>query len=87
MITDIQEKQLGKDSVYREGKLYCKLWDKEISVMLFDEDVTIEYAEKCAEAVNSMPPELVNWEFLPLLFCRFQGAIPGGAMPQPGTAR
>ena len=60
MITDIQEKQLGKDSVYREGKLYCKLWDKEISVMLFDEDVTIEYAEKCAEAVNSMPPELVN---------------------------
>ena len=29
MITDIQEKQLGKDSVYREGKLYCKLWDKE----------------------------------------------------------
>ena len=60
MITDIQEKQLGKDSVYREGKLYCKLWDKEISVMLFDEDVMIEYAEKCAEAVNSMPPELVN---------------------------
>ena len=34
MITDIQEKKLGKDSVYREGKLYCKLWDKEISVML-----------------------------------------------------
>ena len=53
-------RELGKDSVYREGKLYCKLWDKEISVMLFDEDVTIEYAEKCAEAVNSMLPELVN---------------------------
>ena len=55
MITDIQEKQLGKDSVYREGKLYCKLWDKEISVMLFDEDVTIEYAEKCGGSEQYAP--------------------------------
>ena len=60
MITDLQVKPLGKGSVYREGRMYCRLWDKEIAVMLFDEDVTVEYAEKCAEAVNSMPPELID---------------------------
>ena len=60
MITDIQYKPLGKDSVYREGKVYCKLWDTEIDVALYDEEVTIEYAEKCAEAMNSMSDELVD---------------------------
>ena len=60
MITDMQVKPLTKDSVFREGRLYCRLWDTEISVMLFDEDVTLEYAEKCAQAVNSMPPELIH---------------------------
>lgn len=60
MITDIQYKPLGKDSVSREGRVYCKPWDTEIAVMIFDEDVTLEYAEKCAEAMNSMPAELVD---------------------------
>lgn len=60
MITDIQYKPLGKDSVYREGKVYCKLWDSEIDVALYDEEVTIEYAEKCAEAMNSMSDDLID---------------------------
>lgn len=60
MISDIQFKPLGKKSVYREGKVYCKLWDTEIPVMIFDEGVTLEYAEKCAEAMNSMPDDLVD---------------------------
>ena len=45
---------------YREGTVYCKLWDKDIKVCLFDDDVTEEYAEKCAEAMNNMPEELVD---------------------------
>ena len=36
--TKIATRELGKDSVYREGKLYCKLWDKEISVLSGDEE-------------------------------------------------
>ena len=60
MITDIQTKPLGDDSTYREGRVYCKLWNTEIDVSLFDEDVTLEYAEKCAAAMNSMPQELIE---------------------------
>ena len=60
MITDVRVKPLGKTSVYREGRTYCRLWNKEIPVMLFDEDVTLEYAEKCAGAMNNIPPELID---------------------------
>ena len=60
MIKDITIKPLGKDMTYREGKVYCKLWDTEIDVALYDEEVTIEYAEKCAEAMNSMSDELID---------------------------
>ena len=60
MIKDLTLKPLGKDMTYREGKVYCKLWDTEIDVALYDEDVTIEYAEKCAEAMNSMSDELID---------------------------
>lgn len=60
VIRDLQVKPLGNLGTYIEGKVYCKLWDKEIDVCLYDEDVTVEYAEKCAEAMNSMPDELVD---------------------------
>jgi len=45
---------------YRKGHVYCKLWDTDIDVLLFDDDVTEEYAERCAEAMNNMPDELVD---------------------------
>ena len=60
MIKNIIRKPLGKDMTYREGKVYCKLWEEEIDVGLYDDDVSIEYAEKCAEAMNSMPDELIE---------------------------
>lgn len=60
MITDITYKKVTKEDSYREGKVYCKLWDTDILVSLFDEEVTLEYAEKCAEALNAMPAELID---------------------------
>lgn len=30
MIKDITHKPLGKDMTYREGKVYCKLWEKRV---------------------------------------------------------
>ena len=60
MITDWIEKPLTKDLLYREGKVYCKLAGAEISVMIFDEEVTVEYAERCAAAMNAMPEALID---------------------------
>ncbi len=59
VITDLQVKPLGKVNTYIEGKVYCKPWDKEIDVDMYG-DVEIEYAQKCAEAMNSMPDELMD---------------------------
>lgn len=41
------------------GRVYCRLWDKEIDIDLYD-DVPLEYAHKCAEAMNSMPDDLID---------------------------
>ena len=60
MIKNLIRKPLGKDSTYREGSVYCKLWDTEIPIMLFEEEVTLEYAEECADAMNSMSDELID---------------------------
>ena len=60
MITDLVYKPFFGDEQYREGKVYCRLWDTEISVQIYDEAVTAEYAEKCAEAMNNMPDELLE---------------------------
>ena len=60
MIKDLTRKPLTSDSTYREGTVYCKLCDSDIKVMLFDDEVTQEYAERCAEAMNSMPDELID---------------------------
>ena len=54
LLRDLQVKPLGTISTYVEGKVFCKLWNTEIDVDLYD-DVPIEYAEKCAEAMNAMP--------------------------------
>ena len=57
-IKNLQTKLLQK-STYIEGTVYCKLWDKEIEVSVYD-DATLEYADKCVEAMNNMPEELVD---------------------------
>lgn len=59
VIRDLKVKQLGKVDTYIEGKVYCRLWDTEIDADLYD-DVEIEYAEKCANAMNEMPDELID---------------------------
>lgn len=59
VIRDLRVKTLGKADTYIEGKVYCKLSDTEIDVDLYG-DVPIEYAEKCAEAMNSMSEDLVD---------------------------
>lgn len=58
MITNIVK---GEDGI--EGLVRWELFDEELEVMI-DEDTDIEYAEKCAEALNSLPEETVNaiWE-------------------------
>ena len=59
VIRDLQVKVLGKVNTYIEGRAYCRLCDTEIDVELYD-DVPIEYAEKCVEAMNAMPEELID---------------------------
>ena len=44
----------------RSGTVYSKLFDKEIEIFLPDDDVTVEYAERCAEAFNNLPVETVE---------------------------
>lgn len=59
-IKDLQVKLLWKNYFYITGKVWCKPLDKEIGIDLYDDDVTLEYAEKCVEAMNSMPEELID---------------------------
>ena len=59
VIENLRLKALGKVDSYIEGTVYCKLSNSNIDVDLYD-DVSIEYAEKCAEAMNSMPDELID---------------------------
>ena len=60
MITNVERKPLTKKVFYREGKVYCRLWDTEITVYLFEDAVTLEYAERCAAAMNAMPEALID---------------------------
>ena len=46
MITNMERKPLTKDSFYREGKVRCELWDTEIVVDLFEEEVTTPSAAR-----------------------------------------
>ncbi|MBQ6217616.1 MAG: hypothetical protein IJK53_09570 [Erysipelotrichaceae bacterium] len=59
LIKDLQVKPLGKADTYIEGKAYCKFWNTMVDVDMYD-DTSVEYAEKCVEAMNSMPEELVE---------------------------
>lgn len=54
MITDIHKGEYGT-----EGKTRWELFDKKIDVGI-SAGVTVEYAEKCAEALNSLPDETVK---------------------------
>lgn len=42
-----------------EGKLYSKVFNTEIEVMI-DEEVSIEYAQKCAEHFNNISSEMIE---------------------------
>lgn len=46
-----------------EGTMHWELFDEDITVSL-DEGVDIAYAEKCAEALNDLPEEIIKtiWE-------------------------
>ena len=59
ILKDLQVKPLGKAGSYIEGKAYCRLMDKDIDVDVYD-DVSLDYVEKCAEAMNSMSEDLVD---------------------------
>lgn len=54
MITDIRKTELGI-----EGKLYSKVFNTEIEVMI-DEEASIEYAQKCAEHFNNLSSEMIE---------------------------
>ena len=54
MITDIKQGCYGI-----EGKIYSEIFHTEMEVMI-DEEVNIEYAQKCAEHFNSLNSELVE---------------------------
>lgn len=54
MITDIHKGEYGT-----EGKTRWELFDKEIEVGIGD-GASVEYAEKCAEALNALPGETVK---------------------------
>ena len=60
MIKNFTVSSYGENLTCHEGKVYCKLWDTDIDVVLFDKEVTVEYTEKCIEAMNSMSDELVD---------------------------
>lgn len=59
LITHIEEDEYGG----LEGFMEWKLFGEEITVSI-EEGAEVEYAEKCAEALNSLPEETVNdiWE-------------------------
>lgn len=52
-------KNLHKTEFGIEGKVPFKLFGCEIDVMI-DDDVPVEYAEKCAEAMNDLPKDTVE---------------------------
>ncbi|MDE5854076.1 MAG: hypothetical protein K2H19_03335, partial [Ruminococcus sp.] len=54
MITNIRKTEFGI-----EGKLYSKIFNTEIDVII-DDEVSIEYAQKCAEHFNSFNSEIVE---------------------------
>ena len=54
IITDIRKTELGI-----EGKLYSKVFNTEMEVMI-DEEVSIEYAQKCAEHFNNLSSEMIE---------------------------
>ena len=59
LIRDLQVITLGSVDTYIEGRAYCKPWDTEINIDMYGDD-PIEYAEKCVEAMNAMPDELID---------------------------
>ena len=54
MITNIRKTEIGI-----EGKLYSEIFNTEIDVMI-DNEVSIEYTQKCAEHFNKLSPEIIE---------------------------
>ena len=44
----------------RQATVDCRLWDTKITAILYEEEVPEEYAQRCVEAMNAMPPELAD---------------------------
>ena len=51
---------LKKTNFGREGTVFCKLRGSEIDLLISDDEVTEEYAEKCVEAMNHMSDETIE---------------------------
>ena len=54
IITDLEKNEFGF-----EGYMHCTLTDEEINVSLYG-NVSEEYAQRCAEVLNTLPPNLVD---------------------------
>lgn len=59
MIRDIEITEIDKDEYCIKGKLYSEIFGMDIDVRIFD-NVSIEYAEKCAEHFSSLSSELLE---------------------------
>ncbi len=59
LIKDLQVRPLGKTDTYIEGRVFNTLWNREIDVDIYG-NASIEYAHRCAEAMNAMPDGLVD---------------------------
>lgn len=59
MIENIHKKYYSKDRYMIEGTVYSKIFGREIGVDI-DDETLIEYAEKCAQAMNSLSEETID---------------------------
>ena len=60
IIKNLQVKPLSKFGTYITGKVYFRLMDEYISVDIYEDNVPLDYVEKCAIAINEMPDELID---------------------------
>lgn len=59
MIENLHKKYYYKDKYSINGTVYFNLFDREVSVSIYN-DTPIEYAEKCALAMNSLSEETID---------------------------
>ena len=59
MIENLHKKYYSKDSYTIEGTVWSEFLGKEIDVRI-DDETLIEYAEKCAQAMNNLSDETID---------------------------